>query len=380
MKESHEQANLKALIDLSRKLSTERDPDTLLRAILERSVATTGSEGGTIYSYDESQNALLFRHIISPDARVADRLKGMTLKLGEGVAGRVAQTRRSELVSDASSDPRFARGIDEKSGYVTRSLLTVPLHYADPETGKHFLLGVLQLVNKGDGAFTMDDASWLEAFGGFAASLMARANLFAQIKRQYLGTIASLAEAVDAKDPYTHGHSLRVAAYSVALGETIALNAETLFDLRVSSVLHDIGKIAIPDSILLKKGRLTEEEYAIIKTHVREGVRILKPVALRPTIYEGILYHHEKWNGGGYPEQRQGHSIPIFGRIIAFADAYDTITTERPYKKAFTFDEAREIVLHDAGTHFDPELAMEFTRLNLEEIAANAPSHFFAAP
>jgi putative nucleotidyltransferase with HDIG domain len=377
MGESQDQINLKTLLELSRKLSTERNPDNLLKVILERSVATTGCEGGTIYSYDEEQNLLVFRHIISPDSAVVERLKGMTLKLGEGVAGRVAQTRRSELVSDALSDPRFARAIDQMSGYVTRSLLTVPLHYADPETGKHFLLGVLQLVNKSDGPFTMEDASWLEAFGGFAASLMARANLLAQIKRQYLGTIASLAEAVDAKDPYTHGHSLRVAAYSVALGEAIGLNPETLFDLRVSSVLHDIGKIAIPDVILLKKARLTDEEYAIIKTHTREGVRILKPVSFRPQIYEGILYHHEKWDGTGYPEQLQGHNIPLFGRIIAFADAFDTITTERPYKKAFSFDEGRQIVLRDAGTHFDPELAVEFTRLNLEEIRANAPHHLF---
>ncbi|MHA2621772.1 MAG: HD-GYP domain-containing protein [bacterium JZ-2024 1] len=377
--QADDQFNLKKLLELSRRLSTERDPDRLLKVILERSVATTGAEGGTVYLYDQDADALLFRHIISPDPVVAQRLKGMTLKIGEGIAGRVAQTRRSEHISDATADPRFARVIDQKSGFVTRSLLTVPLHYTDPETGRHYLLGVLQLVNKSVGDFTTEDAEWLEAFGGFAASLMARANLFLQLKRQYLGTIASLAEAVDAKDPYTHGHSLRVAAYSVALGEAIGLGADSLFDLRVSSVLHDIGKIAIPDAILLKKGRLTDEEYMIIKTHVREGVRILKPVRFHTDIYDGILYHHEKWDGSGYPEGRSAHAIPTFARIIAFADAYDTITTERPYKRALTHEEARQVILKDAGSHFDPEFAMEFTRLPLEEIGTNAPSRFFAS-
>jgi len=369
-------SELRALLEISRKICTETESESLFQAILENAVRITDAEGGTIYFYDEPSEALVFKFVISPDPEVAKRLQGMTLKKGAGIVGRVAETLQTELVADTRKDLHFARNFDQKSGFETRSILTAPLEFYDTETESRTLVGVLQVVNNRQGGFDETDVKELEAFGGFAASLLTRAKLFDRLRRQYLGTVASLAEAVDAKDPYTHGHSLRVSAYSIRCGQALGLPPALVFNLHVSSLLHDIGKIGIPDKILQKNGKLDDEEFARIKTHTKEGVHILKPVHMSPETYEGILYHHEKWNGTGY-EKLQGTDIPLFARIIALADAFDTITTERPYKKAYSFSEGRAMVLRDAGTHFDPELAQVFCGMPLEEIPATAESDSF---
>ena len=361
---------LRALLEISRKITTEPESEALYQTILENAVQLTAAEGGTIYFYDEVTENLIFKFVISPDPEVAKRLTGMSIGKGAGIVGKVAETRKTDLVADARRDPRFAKDIDRKTGFQTRSVLTVPLQFYDPDTQSQTLVGVLQLVNKKRGNFGPQDVEELEAFGGFAASLLTRAKLFERLRRQYLGTIASLAEAVDAKDPYTNGHSKRVSAYSLQLARQLGLSPAQQFNLRVSSLLHDIGKIAVPDAILQKQGKLDAEEFARMATHPSEGVRILRPVRMSAEIYEGILHHHEKWAGTGYPERRQGSAIPLFARIIAFADAFDAITTERPYKKAVSFDEARRRILGDAGTHFDPDVAPLFCRLPVEETPA----------
>jgi putative nucleotidyltransferase with HDIG domain len=359
---------LHAVLDISRKITKEPDSEGLYQTILGNAVTLTDAEGGTIYFYEEPSESLIFKFVISPDPEVAKRLTGMRLKKGVGIVGKVAETLETELVADTREDPRFDKEIDRKTGFETRSVLTVPLHFYDADTQSRTLVGVLQLINKRQGHFGPADIEELEAFGGFAASLLTRAKLFERLRRQFLGTIASLAEAVDAKDPYTNGHSRRVSAYSLCLAQGLGLTPAQAFNLRVASLLHDIGKIAIPDAILQKDGKLEEDEFARMKTHPTEGVRILKPVNMSAEIYEGILHHHEKWSGAGYPEKRQGANIPLFARIIAFADAFDAITTERPYKKASSFDEARAIIRKDAGAHFDPDLAPLFCSLPLEEI------------
>jgi len=372
--ENREPPELQALLEISRKIATEPESEGLYQTILEYAVRLTDAEGGTIYFYDEPTESLIFKFVISPDPEVAKRLTGMRIKKGTGIVGKVAETLRTELVAETRKDPRFSSAIDRISGFQTRSVVTVPLEFYDRDTLSQTLVGVLQLVNKRKGNFGSADVQKLEAFGGFAASLLTRAKLFERLRLQYLGTITSLAEAVDAKDPYTHGHSVRVSAYSLMLAGALEMPPSQRFNLRISSLLHDIGKIGIPDAILQKEGALTAEEYGRMKTHPAEGVRILRAVNMVAEIYEGILHHHEKWAGTGYPQGRKGEDIPQFARIIAFADAFDAITTKRPYKQAQLFEQARQTILRDAGTHFDPELAPIFSALPLEQVSANPES------
>lgn len=173
------------------------------------------------------------------------------------------------------------------------------------------------------------------------------------------------AATLDARDPYTAGHSLRVAAYSVEIATAANLPHEQIELLRKSALLHDIGKIGIRDDVLLKEGRLTDEEFQIIQQHPVIGVHILSQVQLPKTlqpILPGVKYHHERYDGKGYPEGLVGEDIPLFGRIMAIADAYDAMTSDRPYRKGMPVEKALSILEEGMGTQWDAT----FTRLFLD--------------
>jgi putative two-component system response regulator len=177
-------------------------------------------------------------------------------------------------------------------------------------------------------------------------------------------TVKTLARAIDAKDSYTNGHSSRVAKYSVMLGKRLGFDEERLARLQYVALLHDVGKIGIADSILNKKGKLTDEEYAIIKSHSTIGARILSDITEIPDVAVGAKYHHERFDGKGYPVGLKGEEIPFIARIIAVADSYDAMTSQRSYRSALPQGVVREEIERCSGTQFDPRLA----RLMLEII------------
>ena len=156
----------------------------------------------------------------------------------------------------------------------------------------------------------------------------------------FLGTARALASAIDAKDPYTRGHSVRVNRYSVILARHMGLDSREIADIHVASLLHDVGKIGVDDAILKKPGHLTPEEFDIMKTHTVVGANIMAPIGQMRRILPGLRSHHERWKGGGYPDGIQGEQIPLMARIIAVADTFDAMTTDRPYQKAMSFEDA----------------------------------------
>ncbi|MFA5100801.1 MAG: HD-GYP domain-containing protein, partial [Candidatus Omnitrophota bacterium] len=182
-------------------------------------------------------------------------------------------------------------------------------------------------------------------------------------KEAFYQIITSLVNALEARDPYTQGHSQRVANYAQALADKLGWGQDQKERLRKASLLHDLGKIGIPDSILHKKGQLTEEEFGFIKQHEIFAVNILKPLKDLEDILPWILYHHEKWDGTGYPHGLGGDAIPIASQIIALADVYDALTTGRDYKVAVSRVDSIAIILKSKGTHFKPELADMFVSI-----------------
>ena len=172
----------------------------------------------------------------------------------------------------------------------------------------------------------------------------------------FLGSIRMLAAAIDEKDPYTRGHSGRVAKYSLIIGDNLGLDAEELDRLRISALLHDVGKIGIDDRVLKKPGKLTDEEFDLMKQHTVKGANIMRPVAQLKDMLPGIELHHERMDGGGYPYGLAGDSIPMMARIIAVADTLDAITTNRPYQSAMDLDYAVERIRSLAITKFDPQV------------------------
>ena len=161
---------------------------------------------------------------------------------------------------------------------------------------------------------------------------------------------------VDARDPYTYGHSKRVAAISEKIGGNLGLSGDELANLHAASLLHDIGKVGIPDSILSKPGRLTRSEWRLMKRHPIEGAKIAGHVNDLSEVLPAILHHHEWYDGKGYPNGLKGEDIPIAARIIGVADAYDTMTTPRPYKDIKSHEEACDELRRCSGTQFDPEV------------------------
>jgi len=176
----------------------------------------------------------------------------------------------------------------------------------------------------------------------------------------FLNSVRMLAAAIDAKDPYTRGHSERVARYSIAIGKNLELPEKDMRNLRISALLHDVGKIGIDDRILRKPGALSDDEFEVMKQHPAKGAAIMSGVAQLIDIIPGMKYHHEKWSGGGYPDGLEGEQIPMQARIVAIADTFDAMTTNRPYQKAMELGYVVEKIKSFAGTRFDPRVVEAF--------------------
>jgi putative two-component system response regulator len=174
----------------------------------------------------------------------------------------------------------------------------------------------------------------------------------------------SLARSIESKDPYTHGHCERLSGYSVSLGKQVGLSAEEITALRRAGVVHDIGKVAVPDAILLKPGKLTEDEWKVIRQHPVIGERICEPLKSFRLVLPIIRHHHEKYNGTGYPDGLCGEAIPAGARILQIVDVFDALTTERPYKRALSIDEALTVMKEEVGKGWwDPKIFRQFEDL-----------------
>lgn len=178
-----------------------------------------------------------------------------------------------------------------------------------------------------------------------------------------MSAIVALAAALDARDPYTYGHSQKVAKYAVMLGEAIGIDPERLSALKTAALLHDIGKIGIPDHLLLKPQRFNDDEKKEIQKHSTLAVSILKHIPSLSNLLPHIVHHHERFDGTGYPDGIKGEDIPLESRILAIADSYDAMTSLRPYRPALEIQDAIAELRQCAGTQFDPELVKVFCKL-----------------
>ena len=183
------------------------------------------------------------------------------------------------------------------------------------------------------------------------------------MRRLFKQTATALVNAIDAKDTYTHGHSERVAQYSRKLAEMEGKSEQECEEIYYAALVHDVGKIGVPENIINKNGRLTDEEYAIIKQHPSMGVQILNGISEFPQLSTGAHYHHERYDGRGYPEGLKGEEIPEAARIIAVADSYDAMSSKRSYRDAIPQQKVREEIVKGIGTQFDPGYARLMLRM-----------------
>ncbi len=342
----------KKLLSITLFLNSSLEPEVVHKKTIEGITEIVNAEVGSLLLFDEEKKELYFDVALGEKG---DLIKQIRLKLGEGIAGTVALERKSLIVNDVSKDPRFFKKADEKSGFVTKSILCSPLIYKDK------LLGVIQAINKNNNeTFDDKDLELFESFANIVAIALENANLYTKLKETFLETALALAEAVEKRDPYTGGHVKRVTEYCLAVAEELKLSKEKKENLELAAILHDIGKIGIDDMILRKPSPLSKEEFEIMKRHPSIGLEILSKVKHLSHIVEGTFSHHEKFDGTGYPKGLKGEEIPLIGRIIAVCDTFDAMTSNRPYRKGLDDTVAIEEIKKQAGSQLDPVVVSAF--------------------
>ena|GEM_PF-1114960 len=298
------------------------------------------------------------------DSAIAQRFANEVLAREETI-------REDEPAKAAESKPPAegeADGATRPADDEIDNLVAIPIYIRDEFNG------VLVCANRPDGFENYEDEVLL-ALGDHAAVVLENNRLHGELRASYIATVAMLAEAIEAKDPLLRGHSEDTSRYVGAVAERLGLDEQRREQLVYASVLHDMGKIGISERILLKPGPLTPEEYSAIQLHPRIGYRLVQQVPALRDVAPAILYHHERWDGEGYPSRLKGEQIPIEARIIAVADSFSAMTTDRPYRAARPVEVACAELERCAGTQFDPEVV----RLFVEEVRST-PRQERAAP
>jgi len=341
---------MELILEVGRAINAVIEVDKLLDLIANRTAELLDADRCSIFVADHDRQVLW-----TQAAMGSERIE---IPIDAGLAGAVATTGEIINVPNAYEDERFNPEVDRKTGYQTKNLITGPMFNSSGE-----VIGVFQLLNSNAGAFSGVDEELLKALAGFAGNALENALLYDELKNTFYSVLEVLAATVDAKHPYTAGHTARVAQYSCGIAEVMGLSDEEIEILRVSAYLHDYGKIAIRDSVLTKPGRLTEEEYGVMKEHAAKSKEILSKMYWSrdnrqvPSIAGA---HHERYDGNGYPNGLKGDEIPLGARIMALADVFDALTSDRDYREALPFETAMDIIRKDVGKAFDPDVFKYF--------------------
>lgn len=341
---------------LGREIVTNIDLQTLVDKFLQIARDGTDSEIASIFLIRESDEVPYFSQVQAGDGVASfapDSNNGFT-ELIQHVRKSEKPEMITELVGNAFEKSEAGKVKDVRM----RDTVCLPLKPRDK------FLGIIQVANKkGNSGYRPEDLDLLKILGSQIAFVIQNADLFHNLQRAYIDTLSALTSAIDAKDSYTRGHSERVTDLSMRLALEMGIERSEVEKIKLGGLLHDIGKIGIPEGILNKPGRLNDEEFTIIKSHPDLGVRILGKVEFLAGVVPIIKFHHERYDGKGYPEGLAGEDIPLLARIVSVVDTYDAMTTDRPYRKAMTVDEAVKEIQHCSGTQFDPDIAAAFVRM-----------------
>lgn len=345
----------KAVIqDLMKKIGTvitsEEKTEGLLDLITESMVKAMGAESGAVILLAEAGSEKNFSQLV---AWGKEREKLLHLASQKTSALTWMSQEKRPIIINRSGDASGAAQDPDDLTY--RSLLCVPLRYKNQSQGC-----VLVLNKQNEQPFVQEDVSLLENVTGQISVAAENSRLAKDAEHSYVETIRALAVAVEERDAYTSGHLERVADFSVKIAERMKMDAKAIQTLRDAAFLHDVGKIAIEDSILLKPGKLTPEERRIMETHAEKGEKIIAPLRTFKDLREIVRHHQEWYDGNGYPDRVKGNEISLSARILTVADVYDALTTTRPYRQAFPPEEALRIMKAESGTHFDPQVLQVF--------------------
>ncbi len=352
--------HLTALSEIDRVITSSFDLRVSLATLLHQVTAQLGVDAAAVLLFNSSLQALEY---FSGHGFHTKAIEQTRLRLGESYAGRAALERRLVQI----------KNLKEPGNLLTTPLLVnenFVSYWGVPLIAKGQIKGVLEVFHR---APLEPDAEWLgflQALGEQAAIAIDNVTLFNNLQRSnfdltmaYDATIEGWSRALDLRDKETQGHTQRVAELTQRLARVMGFSEAELVQVRRGTLLHDIGKMGVPDSILLKPGTLTDEEWVLMRRHPQYAYEMLAPIAYLHSALEIPYCHHEKWDGTGYPRGLKGEQIPLAARIFAVADVWDALCSHRPYRAAWSKEQARQYIQSAAGTHFDPKVVAPFLKL-----------------
>jgi len=339
-------------------VSASRDHDDIIRILADMGKALTSADRCTVWVVNEENKTIW--------TKVAHGIEPLTLPMNSGLVGHTITTGKKILIDDVYEDERFNREVDKATGYNTKSMMVIPMFDSDND-----IIGAFQVMNhRGEkGSFDERDMQRLMLASTYAAESIISSMLTQEIEDTQREVVFTMGAIAESRSKETGNHVKRVAEYSKILALAYGMNEEDSELLRQASPMHDIGKVAIPDSILNKPGRFTDSEFEIMKRHSELGHQMIKD-SDRPLFQTASIVahqHHEKWNGTGYPRGLSGENIHIYGRITAVADVFDALGSDRVYKKAWNDERIFKLFKEEKGNQFDPKLVDLFFE-NLDDI------------
>jgi putative nucleotidyltransferase with HDIG domain len=358
---------LKALMGIGSVINSSLSKDRVLEEVMDSLIALMHAERGFLMLRGENGE---LRPVVARGVEHINLVE-KAFDFSHTIVRRVADSCEPILTTNAQEDPRF-ESQRSVAAYQLRSILCAPLKI------KQDLIGVIYVDNRArSGMFRDSDLDLISAFANQAAVAIDNADLFEDLERSnfqlekanrnleqaYQKTLEGWVRALDLKDKETEGHTQRVTVLTERLARSMGVEGDALEHIRRGALLHDIGKMGIPDSILLKKGKLTEEEREQIQQHPVFAKRMLKDIEFLKHAIDIPYCHHEKWDGTGYPRGLKGMEIPFAARIFAVIDVWDALVSDRPYRKALPPHEVRAHIKADAGKHFDPHVVRAFLEL-----------------
>jgi putative nucleotidyltransferase with HDIG domain len=342
---------LRIIFEYTAKIASEQKLNAVLVHMANMGREMILSDRCAVWLIDEPNHQLY--------TTVAHGVDEIRIPYGTGLVGNAIESGEPIIIEDAYNDPRHNAENDSRTGYHTKSIITVPFRNNDGE-----IIGAYQAVNKLTEIdyFTSRDLELLSLAASYAGKSLESVMLHQEIVDTQREIISTMGEIGEIRSKETGNHVKRVAEYSYIIALGLGLSVSQAELLRTASPMHDIGKVAIPDAVLNKPGKLTEEEYDIIKSHTKIGHQLLRNSKRELLRTASIVaeQHHEKWDGNGYPIGRKGEDIHIFGRITAVADVFDALSAERVYKAAWPLEKIEGLFREERGRHFDPDVVDVF--------------------
>jgi len=351
------QDNIKLLLKTSSEITTETSYKKVLIKFSNVTKKILNAQRCSIFLHDK-KNKELYTYI-------AHGVKRIHIKENNGIVGASFLNNEILNISNVYNDKRSDRSFDKKNNFITKSILTHPLRTRE---GKVF--GVFQVTNKiGRESFTKEDCEFLRYISGYVSEILENQKLNKDIRKAQEEIIYRLSFVTRYKDPETQNHIIRVGLYCSVLAKALGWSRKKVELIRLAAPMHDIGKVGIPDRILLKPTTLDDEEWSVMKKHTEYGHKILKGSTSKLMKIAALvaLEHHEKWNGKGYPMGKKREEISIYARMLSLVDVFDALSSKRHYKNSWPTEETLSLIKSERGKQFDPQLVDLFLE-NLNEI------------